>query len=83
MSMSTPARKLLRAGVASSSAIPCSMISLIDVQSLTTNPWKPHSPLRTWVSVNALALEGTPSRELKADMSVPAPSSTAGLNGGR
>ena len=83
MSMSTPARKLLRAAVASSSAMPWSMISRTAVQSLTTNPRKPHSFRSTCVSVKAFAVEGTPFSELKADMSVPAPASTAAWKGGR
>jgi len=74
---------LLRAAVASSLAIPCSISSRTAVQSLSTKPWKPHSPFSTVESVNGLAVEGTPSFALKAAIRVPTPASTAAWKGGR
>ena len=44
----------LSAAVPSSSAMPWSMISRTAVQSLSTNPWKPHSLRSTCVSVNGV-----------------------------
>jgi hypothetical protein len=53
------------------------------VQSLSTNPSKRHSPLRMSVSVYGFAHPGTPLIALNEHITVPAPASTAALNGGR
>src|SRR6266568_1038322 len=53
------------------------------VQSLSMKPSNPHSRLRMSVIVSGLAQPGTPLIALKEHIAVPAPASTAALNGGR
>ncbi len=51
--------------------------------SLTTKPSKPQVLRSTWSKSQALPVAGTPLRSMYAVMMLPAPASTAALNGGR
>ena len=58
-------------------------ISATAVQSLSTKPSKPHSPLRMRFIRYGLPQPGTPLIALNEHIAVSAPASMAALNGGR
>ena len=80
MSISTPAFRA-RADTSCKSPIPCSIISLIPVKSVTTKPSNPHCLRSTSVINHLLAVAGTPSTSLNEAITLPTPASTAALYG--
>ncbi|MNR26640.1 hypothetical protein D3C85_1438690 [compost metagenome] len=78
ISISTPALSD-KAETACKSPIPCSIISLIPVKSVTTKPLKPHCFLKTSVINHLFPVAGIPSTSLKEAITVPTPASTAAL----
>src|SRR6266566_7136472 len=95
ISESRPAFSALAAASGPSAAKPCpqspefgftgghARISATAAQSASTNPSKPHSPLRMSVIVCVSPQPGTPLIELNEHIAVSAPASIAALNGGR